>query len=244
MNIKTKNCDIYLGDCYELIKDTPDNSIDLAILDPPYFYKPKKKETSLVKNNKKITMAMNKLGQGFNIKFIINELMRIQPILNTYIFSNKDGIIKIVKELDIDKTNTDILVWHKVDSPPFCGTSYKQDLEYIIKISGRGATFNNIKNGCGDKSKVFTSRTIKDNSNPHPTPKPVELIDKFILNSSKEGDTVLDCFMGSGTTAESAILNNRHFIGIEKDEKYFNYTLERIKRIKYIATGQQECLIT
>ena len=50
-----------------------------------------------------------------------------------------------------------------------------------------------------------------------------------ILRYSQEGDTVLDCFMGSGTTGKMAVLNNRNFIGIELDEGYFNIAKKRIE---------------
>lgn len=81
-----------------------------------------------------------------------------------------------------------------------------------------------------------------DKNTYHPTPKPVALLDKFILNSSKEGDVVLDCFMGSGSTGESCIINNRKFIGMEKEQKYFDYAVERLKQIEFCKTGDLECL--
>lgn len=66
----------------------------------------------------------------------------------------------------------------------------------------------------------------------HPTQKPLKLIDRLVLASSNEGDIVLDPFMGSGTTAVSAINNNRKYIGFEIDEKYYEKSLERIAKLK------------
>lgn len=63
----------------------------------------------------------------------------------------------------------------------------------------------------------------------HVTPKPVELIENIIEHSSNENDTVLDCFMGSGTTAIAAINTGRNYIGFEKEEKYYNIIQERIR---------------
>ena len=62
----------------------------------------------------------------------------------------------------------------------------------------------------------------------HCTPKPVELIENIIKHSSNENDIILDCFMGSGTTGVACVNTNRNFIGIEKDEKYFEIAKERI----------------
>ena len=65
----------------------------------------------------------------------------------------------------------------------------------------------------------------------HNAQKPLELIDKMIRNSSVEGDIILDCFSGSGTTAVACINNNRHYICFEIDERYFQVSLDRIKKV-------------
>lgn len=75
----------------------------------------------------------------------------------------------------------------------------------------------------------------------HPTQKPVKLIEEIIKIHSNEGDLVLDPFMGSGTTAISAINTGRHYIGFELDEKYYDILTDRIaeymgKPIKKLET--------
>lgn len=64
----------------------------------------------------------------------------------------------------------------------------------------------------------------------HPTQKPVELIARLITDSTAEGDTVLDCFMGSGTTAVAALRTGRRFVGFEIDENYHAIALRRIEQ--------------
>jgi DNA modification methylase len=64
----------------------------------------------------------------------------------------------------------------------------------------------------------------------HPTQKPVELIERFITDSTKQGMTVLDPMMGSGTTGVACANMGRTFIGIEQQRKYFDITCERIER--------------
>jgi len=54
----------------------------------------------------------------------------------------------------------------------------------------------------------------------------------LIINSSKEGDIVLDCFLGSGTNAVAAINTNKHYIGIEIDEHYFDIACQRLDEVK------------
>ncbi|WP_075810275.1 site-specific DNA-methyltransferase [Clostridium perfringens] len=65
----------------------------------------------------------------------------------------------------------------------------------------------------------------------HPTQKPIDLLERIIKTSSNEGDVVLDCFMGSGSTGVAALDSNRRFIGIEKDDKYFDIAKNRINQI-------------
>lgn len=66
----------------------------------------------------------------------------------------------------------------------------------------------------------------------HSCQKPLDILEKIIKTSSNEGDIVLDCFMGSGSTGVAALNTNRKFIGIELDEKYFNIAKDRLENIK------------
>ena len=81
----------------------------------------------------------------------------------------------------------------------------------------------------GKRTNIWRFDT-KKNSN-HPAPFPEKLANDHIISWSNEGDIVLDCFMGSGTTGKMALLNNRKFIGIEKDETYFKIAQDRIAAI-------------
>lgn len=71
----------------------------------------------------------------------------------------------------------------------------------------------------------------------HPAIFPESLAQDHIISWSNDGDLVLDPFMGSGTTGKMAVLNNRHFIGIELDEGYFNIAKKRIEEAYETATG-------
>jgi len=68
----------------------------------------------------------------------------------------------------------------------------------------------------------------------HPAPFPPELAHDHIISWSNPGDTVLDPFMGSGTTGKMAILEGRRFIGIEREEKYFDIACKRIEEAQRI----------
>ena len=83
---------------------------------------------------------------------------------------------------------------------------------------------------CGTKN-ILRIPNILGNKK-HPTEKPVELLKLLIENSSNEGDIVMDCFMGSGSTGIACINTNRKFIGIEIDKKYYDIAIERIQEIE------------
>ena len=79
--------------------------------------------------------------------------------------------------------------------------------------------------------------TSKEYCNWHPTQKPLMVLER-IIKGYTEGDTVLDIFSGSGSTAIAADLNNRNFIGSELDPEYYNKSLERIETL----TKQKELI--
>ena len=82
----------------------------------------------------------------------------------------------------------------------------------------------------GGKSKSNVLEYKKDNDGYHPTQKPVKLLEDLIQTYSKEGNTVLDFTMGSGSTGVACVNTNRRFIGIELDQGYFDIAKERIEK--------------
>jgi site-specific DNA-methyltransferase (adenine-specific) len=96
------------------------------------------------------------------------------------------------------------------------------DNEYKIKY---GSTFNLWE---GKKYKSNILKYKKDYDGYHPTQKPILLLEDLIKTFSNEGDLVVDLTCGSGSTGVACVNTNRNFIGIEKDEKYFEIAKERI----------------
>ena len=79
-----------------------------------------------------------------------------------------------------------------------------------------------------DKFPTSIKRFKRDKDKIHPTQKPVALMEYLIRTYTKEGETVLDNCMGSGTTGVACVNTRRNFIGIEKDDKYFDIAQARI----------------
>ena len=105
------------------------------------------------------------------------------------------------------------------------------DVEYCLCIKGKNAPRYN--DGYELKSKWYLSEKNKKDKDlfKHPTIKPLELVKKHILHSSNVGDTILDCFMGSGTTGVACKELNRNFIGMELDKEYYEIAVKRINGI-------------
>ena len=105
--------------------------------------------------------------------------------------------------------------------------SYQRSENDKLRYDRKEKNKNHIVNDYKIKCNVweYASCSVKG----HPAPFPEQLANDHIVSWSNDGDTVLDCFMGSGTTGKMAVLNNRHFIGIELDEGYFNIAKKRIE---------------
>ena len=105
--------------------------------------------------------------------------------------------------------------------------SYQRSENDKLRYDRKEKNKNHIVNDYKIKCNVweYASCSVKG----HPAPFPEQLANDHIISWSNEGDTVLDCFMGSGTTGKMAVLNNRRFIGIELDENYFKIAKERME---------------
>jgi site-specific DNA-methyltransferase (adenine-specific) len=245
--------DLRLGDCLEVMKSLPSQSIDLTVTSPPY--------DNLRTYN----------GYSFDFEGIAKELYRV----------TKDGgvIVWVVGDATVNGSETgtsfkqalyfkeigfnlhDTMIWQKPYPKPLTHNRYEQAFEYMFILSkNKPKTFNGIKDkenvGCGrittgtwrdvdgttkPKSKVNNGVTPKfglrgnvwsikttTGKNDHPATFPEQLAHDHIVSWSNEGNIVLDCFLGSGTTGKIAKQLNRKFIGIEISPEYLEIAKNRI----------------
>ena len=248
--------DLRLGDCLEVMKSLPSQSIDLTVTSPPY--------DNLRTYN----------GYSFDFEGIAKELYRV----------TKDGgvVVWVVGDATINGSETgtsfkqalyfkeigfnlhDTMIWNKgtFTAVGALTTRYAPVFEYMFVLSiGQPKTFNPIKdrqNKTFGRSKTGTFRqedgttkplssvgkpiaeygqrfniwdvsAEKSNSNRlHPAMFPESLAHDHIVSWSNESDTVLDCFLGSGTTGKVAKQLNRRFVGIEISPEYLEIASKRI----------------
>ena len=244
---------IILGNAIDVLKTIPDESIDLIFADPPYNMS--KKNGLAWKYSKHVTMQeewdmfskddyfkFNKewLGECFRILKHGGSLWVSGSFHNIY----QTGFI--IQELFPDIKINNSIVWFKPNAQPnITCRLFTESTEHLIWAT---------KNGDGKKWKFnykWTKDHIEDPLNPinkqtrnvwsipltpkkekwageHPTQKPEELLRRIILACTNEGDTVLDPFIGSGTTSAVAKLYERNSIGIELNKKYIPIIKKRL----------------
>lgn len=173
------------------------------------------------------------LGNGFDFS-LFAEFERIQPKLNAYIFCNAKLLKSMLTHFaSRDDINSDILVWHKTNARPQPRSRYKYDVEYILYLSSAGAHLDTFASKFSSHIYQAGLRNSHNKMTTHPTEKPLALIENLVLNSSREGETVLDCFMGGGSTARACKMHNRNFIGYEIDKDFFKQTQASLKSLQH-----------
>lgn len=244
------------NDCLIAMQDIPDKSIDLTVTSPPYdnlrtynnslewgenIWKPVIKELFRITKDGGVvvwvvgdaTIKGSETGTSFKqalyfkeVGFNIHDTMIYQknnfsnPSTNRYhqifeyMFIFNKGHLQTFNSI---KDRKNILVGKRKVSPTRRkdGSIKRTEKEKIV-------------NEYGQRYNIWIIPTT--NINGHPAPFPEKLAQDHIYSWSNENDMVLDCFMGSGTTGVVCKRLNRNFIGIEKDENYFNIAKERIEK--------------
>ena len=222
-----KTDDVWLmqGDCLERIKSIPDNSIDLCVSDIPYkLTGGGKGDGANSKRPKGILEDNSQLMKVPKFEDWLPDLYRVMKNgTHIYLMCNFKNLGDIMnKSLAVGFKHVNLLVWEKNNCTP--SQFYMKNCEYTLLLrKGASKYINDI----GGSKTVHKFENIIGNK-VHPTEKPVDLMEFYVNNSSNEGDTVLDMFMGSGTTGVACANTGRMFIGIELDTHYFNTAKDRI----------------
>ncbi len=230
---------LLLGDSYEILKNMQSRSIDLIITDPPYevcatssggsINRVKKLSESLV------DLERANITEGYDIEKFGKEFVRVMKDINIYIWCNKVQIPKYFN-FYVNKMNCkfDILCWHKTNALPAYKNKYLSDTEYCLYFRKGGFCDPSVTETEDryENAKTFYLAPLNQKDKKlygHPTIKPLDFTEKLVKNSSKQGQIILDPFMGSGTTGVACKKLGRDFIGIELNETYFDIAKNRIE---------------
>ena len=233
---------LYNKDCLEVLSTLPKESVDCVICDLPYF--------GVVKNEFDNQWKTRDYYLDWVYELICEYNRVLKNNTNLFLFTSRQYNRHVCMLLDRFFVEKRIIIWcRKRGFNTTRGNALTSGYEPICYYSkGNNAVFNNIKikpntdrkeytegflRGGVNLSDVWTDisalpHNAKEKTN-HPTQKPVALMERIVLLGSKPGDTVLDSCMGSGSTGVACANTNRNFIGIEKEQTYFDIARERIR---------------
>lgn len=217
---------IICGDAVTELQKLPNESADLIVTDPPYGIS---RELNCKGQRLGTTAKLNfNFGEWdtFNKEWFEIALKKTKGWMMTFCAKKdvgffidgleKNGFIAI-----------DVLVWQKPDPIPLNAKSrFLNAWEAIVIGKKPGAAWNS-----NYEHNIIKFQAPKGKNRIHPTQKPVELIKKLIDLTTKEGDVVLDPFMGSGTTAVACLESKRSYIGFEISKEYWKQSLGRIENL-------------
>ena len=220
------------GDCLVLLDELEQESVDLVVVDSPYRLN---FTTGSATGSAKSESWQGTLRAGdpsANIKQTSFDgwLPKVYRVLkqktHLYSFVNDKNIVAFItaaQQAGFQLHN--VLVWHKNNVTP--NRWYMKNCEFVVFMrKGPAKPINELSS-----SQYHQVNNIPGKRKLHPTQKPVPLLERFILNSSKPGDVVLDPFMGSGSTGVACRNIGRRFIGIEIDTSFFTKAQTRINGI-------------
>jgi len=235
------------GECIEQMKLIPTGSVDAIITDPPYGTTACKWDSVI--DFKLMWEQLNRIikPNGAIVLFgaePFSSALRMSNIKNykyDWIWKkNKSTGFLNSKRQPLRSTENIHVFYKKQCTYNPQKTQGHKPVNLFTKNTSDGETMGKTKKGVkgGGQTDRFPINVIEikvinnDNKNKtHPTQKPVALMEYLIKTYTKEGETVLDFTMGSGSTGVAAKNLNRNFIGIELDDKYFNTAKDRINEI-------------
>jgi len=213
-----KNGIIYQGDCLEIMPLLKSQSIDLVLTDPPYNAGREYENDNLSEieylnfTNSYLNESKRVLRDEGNLVVIVG--VKYQKPIIMWLFNNMNYCWEFC--------------WWKSNGM-LNGKATFSKFEKVLWFSKREGTYYRQKPEYTDVWNIPIR--VKENNNGHPTPKDVRGIKRICYLLSKQGDTILDPFMGSGTTGVACAELHRNFIGIEINEKYFNIAKRRIESV-------------
>lgn len=246
------------GDCIEILKAMPENSVDLIFADPPYnlqltkeLYRPNMSKVDAVKDGWDKFSTFQEYDQ-FTTEWLSASKRVLKETGTLWVIGSYHNIFRVGSIIqDVGFWILNSVIWEKANPMPnFKGVRFTNSHEILIwamKSSSTKHTFNHhsMKFLNDDRDGGLQMRAdwhlplatgkerIRVNgTKAHSTQKPEALLYRVMMASSNTGDVVLDPFFGSGTTGAVAKKLGRNWIGIEQDKKYIRVAQKRIDAVQ------------
>jgi len=226
--VKIGNCTLYHGDCVDIMPTL--GKVDAVVTDPPFekeAHKQMRRTQKSIKTGINASLDFEQINE--NLRDFITDWSTENSLGWCIYFCQAEAVAAWRDSIEsFGGKYKRACIWVKPDaSPQFNGQMPSMGYESIVcQWAGKG---HSKWNG-GGKRGVFTHNTNqKDRDGRHPTEKPKPLMRELLNLFTNKNETILDPFMGSGTTGVACVQTGRHFIGIEKDKKYFDMACERIQ---------------
>lgn len=168
-----KDIELWHGDCLELMKKLIREKIkvDCIITDPPYILENHGGGTTDLAQRKLVKdKHIDFISNGFCINDCFELMLKLQDIPNMLIFCSNKQVSSIMGFFEQRKLTVTLLVWQKTNPSPLCNGKHLSDIEFIVYVRGKGATFNN-DTPFEYKKKVYTSPIVSNRNRLHPTQK-------------------------------------------------------------------------
>lgn len=236
---------LHNGNCLDILEEYETGCADMCFTSPPYNMRTR------IRNGKYTTREksehFSKKYQSFDDalsiddyyefhKHIIYEMMRLSNIIvyNVQIVTgSKEAVFKLIGHFN--KYIKDIVIWDKGHGQPAMHEGVLNKATELILIfesdAKAGRAFTNYNFNRGELSDIWRIGRERSITKSHGATMPLKLAEMAILNFSKEGQTIIDPFMGTGTTGVICKQNNRNFIGIEISKEYYDIAKNRIEGI-------------
>jgi site-specific DNA-methyltransferase (adenine-specific) len=212
--IRIGNATLYLGDCYDLLPKI--GKVDACVTDPPYDFK-----TSGGGRLRKNRQNMNRIAAAGIDKGFDHTIFRADLYRSIVTFCHNDQLHKILPHLAAQYERHVVCAWQKSNPMPVCNKHYVPELEPYIHA------WQKVAHPVGDVSTLrrIVQTAVGKSVYNHPTVKPDAVMDKIISNVN--ADTIIDPFMGTGSTGIASLRQGKKFIGIESNAEFFNIAVSR-----------------
>lgn len=228
------------GDCLELMKKIPDGSVDLMLTDIPFNVSRKNNFQTMKDRTGRNGIDFGEWDKEFDVSCLSGFVSKIKKggsIVVFHAFEQFDLVRTALKAVELK----DKLIWLKTNPMP-----RNRDRRYVGNIEmfswyvkgGAKWTFNRQNHTYDGSVFSYPSESGGGFKRYHPCQKNIKLLQEIILRHSNQNDIILDPFMGSGSTCVAAVNDNRHYIGFELDEKYFQIACDRLNEAKKGAKNE------